>query len=98
MCPQECAALNKVEEALGLPAVMAPKLAPSLSLASGAYYECVLVSLMSDGNLKTGDRRKKVDSVMKKVEAVEGLYGSCEKYMHAAIQAEAARLILSRDV
>ena len=57
-------------EALGLQPLMAPKLATSFT-SIRPIYECVLVSLMTDGNLKTGDKRKKVDFFMKKVEAVE---------------------------
>ena len=75
---------------------MSARLMPTMTVAYATYFEIMLVSLVSDKNLKPTDRANKVDAAFKKMEQMAKVYGNFQHMMHERIPEEATNAILLR--
>ena len=76
---------------------MSAQLMPTMTVAYATYFEIILVSLVTDKNLKPVDRANKVDAVFEKMEQTAKVYGKFQHMMHELIPEEAANSILLRQ-
>ena len=66
--------------------------------ALGSYFECLLLSLLSDDELPVSDKRKHLEMGFAKLETYEKKYGakSVHDLMHKTIASDAAAAVFSK--
>eukprot|EP00971_Amphidinium_carterae_P349003 6490789-Amphidinium_carterae.1 len=90
---------KKLAEAFGIADSVATEVTQTMRLSQAAWWECMLMSLLTDPDLQSDDnkvkRQDKVDKTFKKMQATEKALGSLNKLMHPLITKEAARCVFS---
>ena len=99
-CLEVVGQLKKVCEtfSMELDASLAKLITELSAPALGSYFECLLLSLLTDSEMLDSEKRQRIETAFSRMEAHEKNFGlnALQHLMHKVIRSEAASLVYSR--